>query len=284
MYFVSELEGFMGDKAFPFYSDSNLTKESSFGQIETDVEMGLNREVNDVLPSSTQFPNLEPLLYVDMSPSVLESSQESEPENGGTVDTIPLNQDVCLPPDLDISLPPEIISKLNEIVPHTMYDLANNSDNLDISLMESILECPEVDNNSHMESVSTPIINDTMMSPTTLGIHHQEPPTAAASTAHLDPPTISIPEEEQSIIPPEIEEMFSGLFEKNTLTAPLEDVEMTENFSFDQNIISNGTDDMELPTSAGQEDLLERALQKCLGPQDLVCYFDFSCILVTDVR
>lgn len=265
MHFISELEGFMGNKVFPFCSDSNLPKESSFGLDETDVEMGINREENAVLPSSTQYPNLEPTLYVDMSPSVLESPKECEPENGETEDAVPQNE--------ESSLTPEIIRILEDIIPDPSYDLGNNSEHLDISLLEGFPDDSEV-NNNYMESTLTPIINDTMMS------HHPESSAATASTAHLDPPTISIPEEEKIIIPSDIEEMCMEFFENEALPGPVEDDEMTENSLFDLNIISNGTDDKVLPTSAGQNDLLQYVLQQCFDLPDQVWCFDFSCKLV----
>lgn len=265
----------MGEKVFPICGNSSQSKEGPFGLDETDVEMGINREVNEVLPSSTQFPNLEPTLFVDMSPSVVESAQECEPESGGTEDAIPQND--------DISLTPELLSYLDKIIPDASYDSGHTSEMFDLSLIEGFPEAAEVDNN-YMESVCTPIINDPMMSPTPLGILQEEPPAAAASTPHLDPPTLSIPEEERNIVPTEIQEMCNGFLENEALTVPLEDVEMTENSHVDQNIISNSIDDTEFPINAGHEDLLQVVLEQCLGPQNQVCHFDLACTLFTDIR
>ncbi|KAK4313868.1 hypothetical protein Pmani_014802 [Petrolisthes manimaculis] len=255
-----KFEGIMGDKAIPFYSNSNLHKESSPGLGEIGGELGVNEGENQELPSSTQFPNLSTTLYVDMSPS-FEVSPESDIENEGT-NGVPLkNIDDELPTDLrnllDNIIINDNISPLNE----------NSSENVDISLMETedspeLLEIEQPDN-IFLESSYSPIINDTMMSPTNIPVHQQEQTTTAITTGPINPLTLSIPEEED-IVPPEITKMYLDYFENfETIKGPAEDFELTENYRIDQEIIDNDNDKMELPTSPGQEDQLQRVLQQC---------------------
>ncbi|KAK3881113.1 hypothetical protein Pcinc_014402 [Petrolisthes cinctipes] len=258
-----KFEGIMGDKAIPFYSNSNLHKESSPGLGEIEGELGMNEGENQELPSSTQYPNLGTTLYVDMSPSMLEVPPESDIENEGT-NGVPLK-------NIDDELPTDLRNLLDNIIMNDnlspLNELENSSENVDISLMETedspeLLEIEQPDN-SFLESAYSPIINDTMMSPTYIPVHQQEQTTTAITTGPVNPPTLSIPEEED-IVPPEITKMYLDYFENfETIKGPAEDFELTENCRIDQEIIDNDNDEMELPTNPGQVDLLQRVLQQC---------------------